>query len=210
MLTTSLTKPRMLAAVLLAALIAGCGSSGSGSGSSAANATDKAFVVEMIPHHQLALEMAKQAQAQAQRPQVKSLAGNITSSQSAEIAQMTGIAKTLGVKPASMNPSAMTAMQKHAATLGIRMDQMGMDMKMSSLDGAKPFDRAFLDMMTPHHEGAVNMARAEIAKGKNPKLRALAKTITADQTKEIGEMKDWRTKWYGKPAPGGGMGTSGG
>lgn len=190
-----LTKPRRLAALALAALLAGCGSSDRASGPAAgANATDKAFVVEMIPHHQMALDMARMAQSQAQRPELKTLANNIISSQSAEIARMTAIAKGIGVKPAPMKPGSMAPMQKHADTLGIRMDQMGMDMNMTTLDGAKPFDPAFLTMMVPHHEGAVNMARSELSKGKNPKLRQLATSIVADQTKEINLMNKWRGK----------------
>lgn len=36
--------------------------------------------------------------------------------------------------------------------------QLGMAGDMSALDGAQPFDRAFIDAMVPHHQGAIRMA----------------------------------------------------
>lgn len=68
-------------------------------------------------------------------------------------------------------------MMRDAQALGMSMSQMGMSMDMTSLGTARPFDRAFIDMMIPHHQGAVRMAQAELAKGNNPKLRALAQRI---------------------------------
>ncbi len=85
------------------------------------------------------------------------------------------------------------------------MNQMVMSMNMTSLGSAKPFDRAFIDMMIPHHQGAVRMAQAELAKGKNPKLRALAHRIVTAQDREIGQMNQWRAKWYGAASPAGGI-----
>lgn len=197
------------ATVLLAtALVAGCGSSASSSSADSATATDKAFVRQMVPHHQLAVQMAKMAQTQGQHPQTKQLANDIVRTQNSEIAQMTSISKTLGVKPAV----AMHGMDMHspdmagdAKTLGLQMDAMGMSMNMDMLDGAKPFDRAFIDMMVPHHQGAVRMANAELATGKNPDLRKLAKGIIAAQAKEIREMNQWRQRWYGSLSPNGGV-----
>lgn len=60
-------------------------------------------------------------------------------------------------------------------------------------------------MMIPHHQGAVRMAQAELAKGKNPKLRALARRIITAQDGEIGEMNQWRAQWYGAASPAGGI-----
>lgn len=66
---------------------------------------------------------------------------------------------------------------------------MGMDGDMSMLETATPFDPAFLTMMIPHHEGAVAMAKAELAKGKDPELKQLAQTIITAQQREIREMR---------------------
>jgi len=85
------------------------------------------------------------------------------------------------------------------------MSQAGMSMNMTSLGSAKPFDRAFIDMMIPHHQGAVRMAHAELAKAKNPQLRTLAQRTVKAQDREIREMNQWRAQWYGAVSPSGGI-----
>jgi len=78
-------------------------------------------------------------------------------------------------------------------------------MNMSALNTARPFDRAFVDQMVPHHQGAIRMARAELAKGVDPQLRRISSAIVAAQAKEIGQMNSWRASWYGQPSPAGGV-----
>jgi uncharacterized protein (DUF305 family) len=51
------------------------------------------------------------------------------------------------------------------------------------------FDKLFLKDMIAHHEGAVEMAKAEIAKGKDPAAKTLAQQITSSQETEINEMR---------------------
>ena len=51
------------------------------------------------------------------------------------------------------------------------------------------FDQMWLKGMIAHHEGAVEMANTEIAKGRNTDAIDLANTIKAAQTKEIAKMK---------------------
>jgi uncharacterized protein (DUF305 family) len=175
-----------------------------------ANATDRAFVREMIPHHKMAVEMAKMAKMHGEHAAIRTLAGKIIAAQNAEIGTLTTIAKRLGVTPAKMpaNGQMSAQMMRDLDTLGVTMSKSGMTMKMSDLDGAKPFDRKFIDMMIPHHQGAIRMARAELAKGKNAKLRSIARGIITAQAKEIRQMNAWRKAWYGKTSPAGGVPTS--
>lgn len=51
---------------------------------------DKAFVEEMIPHHQMAVMMATMLKSSTNRPEMKKLANNIITAQTKEIGQMRG------------------------------------------------------------------------------------------------------------------------
>ena len=52
-------------------------------------------------------------------------------------------------------------------------------------------DRDFAAMMIPHHQGAIDMARAELQCGKDAQLRDLATKIVAAQEDEIKFMQGW-------------------
>lgn len=67
-----------------------------------------------------------------------------------------------------------------------------MDSMMTAMDAA-PLDASaegnFLRQMIPHHQGAIEMAKYEIANGKNKQMIQLAKSILAEQQGEIQEME---------------------
>ena len=58
------------------------------------------------------------------------------------------------------------------------------------------FDLRFIDGMSPHHEGAVVMAREALQKSQRPEIKQLAQAIIDAQQKEIAAMKGWRAAWY--------------
>ena len=183
----------LLAAVALLAgalVAAGCGDSGhSSSQSSTGNATDAAFINDMTSHHRGAIEMAQLATDHADHPQIKTLAKNIISAQQSEMDMMGSMKHDM----AGMHSSDMHG----SGHMGMSAKDMGMDMNMSTLGMAHPFDKAFIDAMIPHHQGAIRMARQLLAKGENPQLQKMAKDIISAQTKEIAQMKAWRKAWYG-------------
>ena len=53
----------------------------------------------------------------------------------------------------------------------------------SIIDGN--IDRDFVAMMTPHHQGAIDMAVIELRYGKNERLRRIAQEIIVEQRQEI-------------------------
>ena len=50
-------------------------------------------------------------------------------------------------------------------------------------------DEDFAAMMIPHHQGAIDMAMAELRYGKNEQLRRIAQEIIVDQMQEIAAMR---------------------
>ncbi|MBB4124627.1 CopM family metallochaperone [Martelella radicis] len=52
-------------------------------------------------------------------------------------------------------------------------------------------DVAFVLGMIPHHQGAIDMARIQLAAGSDRVNRALAQHIIAEQQKEIDAMRAW-------------------
>jgi uncharacterized protein (DUF305 family) len=172
-------------AVLAVVLVAGCASDDDEQATAAGNATDRAFAQAMIPHHQGAVEMAELAQRKARHPELGKMASEVIAAQTAEIMTLRRVDREL--------PRAGV----ETGELGMDEHMMGVDAEMGTLRDTRPFDRAFIDMMTPHHEGAIRMARVELRRGRNPQLRRMARAIIAGQTREIEQMATWRKAWFG-------------
>ncbi|MFK0335184.1 DUF305 domain-containing protein [Rhizobium sp. NPDC090275] len=66
------------------------------------------------------------------------------------------------------------------------MDKMMADMAVKATGDV---DRDFVAMMTPHHQGAIEMALAVLKYGKNEQLKRIAQEIIVDQQQEIAAMK---------------------
>lgn len=79
---------------------------------------------------------------------------------------------------------------------GAMQDAMGgMMMGLQGKTG-DDLDKAFLDGMILHHEGAVHMAQMLIAGTKRPELVTMGNAIITAQTAEIDQMKAWRSAWF--------------
>ncbi|MCA1623643.1 MAG: DUF305 domain-containing protein [Acidobacteria bacterium] len=100
----------------------------------------------------------------------------------------------------SMNGNSM--MNQNSSTMNDNSNMSGMmDMNSSPNAASQPYDLQFIDTMTHHHQGAVDMAKMVLTKSNNEELKKFAQKIIDDQNKEIAQMKDWREKWFaGKPA----------
>jgi len=72
------------------------------------------------------------------------------------------------------------------------MKQMDRYMAEAPMNG--DVDHDFATMMMPHHQGAIDMAKAELRYGKDPVMRRLAQEILVDQQSEIDAMQLWLTK----------------
>ena len=83
------------------------------------------------------------------------------------------------------SPAPMVAIE-FAHEMNAAMDRM-MDSMQIRPNG--DVDRDFAAMMIPHHQGAIDMAVAELRYGANPQLKRIAQEIIVDQQQEIAAMR---------------------
>ena len=98
------------------------------------------------------------------------------------------IAVLSAVAFAQMEPSATSFM----LVMNESMDGMDKGMKSASMNG--DVDHDFATMMMPHHQGAIDMAKAELLYGKDPVMRRLAEESIVDQQSEIQAIQLWLGK----------------
>jgi uncharacterized protein (DUF305 family) len=72
------------------------------------------------------------------------------------------------------------------------MERMDRQMDKAPMNGN--LDHDFASMMIPHHQGAIDMAKAELVYGTDPVMRRLAQEILVDQQSEIDAMRLWLRK----------------
>lgn len=73
-----------------------------------------------------------------------------------------------------------------ATAMDAAMERMMADMHVSP---SGDVDRDFVNMMIPHHQGAIDMAVAELRYGTDPNLKRIAQEIIVDQQQEIAAMR---------------------
>lgn len=107
-------------------------------------------------------------------------------------------APTLAQTAPAMAPSAsmpMGQMQKGAAGPQDMKASMMMGMEgMQRMPMSGDTDKDFAMMMKLHHQQALNMAEMELANGKSPEMKAMAKQIIVAQKKEIAQFDKWLAK----------------
>jgi len=74
------------------------------------------------------------------------------------------------------------------------MSMADMSKQLEGLTG-DDYDKAFIEMMIDHHEGAVAMAELSDTRAKHDEVKQLSKDIIIAQEKEIAEMKQWQKDW---------------
>ena len=146
------------------------------------NADDVAFATNMIPHHQQAIDLAALVPDRSTNAQLVTLAQQISAAQQPEI----NVMRVLLVQW-NENPDTNSGHAGHGATMQGMVDEATMA-KLQSSSGAE-FDKLWLESMISHHQGAIEMAKAEIANGDNVDAKSIAKNIVTTQEAEIGQMK---------------------
>lgn len=153
----------------------------------AANAPyDLQFIDTMIAHHQAAIVMAKPAVEKASHPELKNMAQNIVRSQTKEIEQMQQWREQwFKNQPPAVNMNAA----------GMADSMKAMDMQKLGSATGNNFDIAFIEMMIPHHQGALSMAKEALEKAQHAELKTLAQSVIMGQETEVDQMQQWQKDW---------------
>jgi uncharacterized protein (DUF305 family) len=151
---------------------------------------DLQFIDTMIVHHEGAITMSQMVLSKSQRPELTDFAQKIIDDQSTEIAQL----KQWRDEWYAGKPSAVNMDMPGMTNEGMKM-MTGEHMK--KMDEMKPahLDSHFLDMMSSHHEGAIDMAKQALTKAEHPEIKDLAKRIISAQSAEIKQMDAWAKAW---------------
>jgi uncharacterized protein (DUF305 family) len=96
---------------------------------------------------------------------------------------------TMGWPPVPMAKFVASSEKTFNQLMSKAMSVMHRDMHNAEYTGEPDHD--FVTMMIPHHQGAIDMAKAVLLYGKDPQLRRLAQEIITDQQSEIELMQLW-------------------
>lgn len=151
------------------------------------NPIDQHFIVQMIPHHEGAIKMAKVALERSKRPEILSLANGIIEAQESENRDMRSWYQSwFGSAPPEGGMGMM------------HMDGMSGDTAVLAGVSTSEFDREFIEQMIPHHEMAIMMAQMLQASTQRSEMKELSDNIITSQSREIDMMRGWLTSWYGE------------
>lgn len=154
---------------------------------------DRHFIEQMIPHHADAIAMGHLALENAEHQEIKDLGQNIINAQSAEIDQMKSWYQGWFNKAV---PDVFAGTDHGMGSGMMHGGMMNNESDIESLRTAKPFDKAFIEEMIPHHQMAVMMAEMLKNSTTRPEMKQLAEDIIKAQNKEIEQMRSWHSQWY--------------
>ena len=150
------------------------------------NDADIMFAQMMLPHHEQAVQMSETLLAKDDIPtEVADFAQQVIDAQGPEIERMNAMLDAWGAEPTE-SMEGMEGMDHGSGMSGMMTEE-----DMAALEQAEGTEAAqlYLEQMTVHHEGAVEMAEQEVADGQNPQAVALAEQVIEAQEAEIQEMQ---------------------
>jgi uncharacterized protein (DUF305 family) len=149
---------------------------------------DLQFIDTMIQHHQAAVVMAKMVLEKSRNQDLRKFAQKIITDQESEIERMEAWRE-------QWYPYNLDAINMELPGMKDSMRMMlGSEMDKMEASVGQTFDDYFLKMMTPHHQGAITMAKDALTKIEHPELKTLAQKIISNQENEIKQMSEWGGK----------------
>ncbi|CEQ21438.1 DUF305 domain-containing protein [Paraclostridium sordellii] len=142
------------------------------------------FVLEMIPHHEGGIDMAKAIIKYGNNEDVKKIAQNIVTSQEAQIPLMQQLKAKFEKEPLSTKEDSQNYIKDYDEIKSTMFKEM------QSVPLTDSADETFLRQMIYHHEGAIAMSKNILKYTQNAKLKSLAENIVTTQSQGVDEMKN--------------------
>jgi uncharacterized protein (DUF305 family) len=175
---------------------------------------DVLFLDAMIPHHEMAVQMAVVARERAEHPELLEFAEAVISVQQAEIDTMRDWRQSWypDVPPLTEQQliDGMTVKLSDSPGVGAPagVDEMGMAHMVADMAvlcaASEDFDLMFIDLMLGHHSSAIVLGQEAINRAIHRETREIASSIAIAQQLEVDQLLTWREVWYpGVPITGG-------
>ncbi len=171
---------------MLALLLAGCAAGPSPPPQESAgpfNQNDVMFLQMMVPHLEQGQTIARLGRERASRPEVRTLAAAIESTQADE-------ATTMSTRLRDWHQPAVAPVNAHSEHGGMPAIT---DREIAALrkETGPDFDRRFLNVLIAYQDDAIQLARVETATGSDPDAKALADRIDRSRSAQIRQMLDF-------------------
>jgi uncharacterized protein (DUF305 family) len=99
--------------------------------------------------------------------------------------------------PETKTGSYETAEPMGSNAMAAHMKHMNEQMVEELGDSDENYEKRFIDMMIPHHEGAIAMSQHALDHANRDELKQMARKMIEDQQREIERLKELRVQWYG-------------
>lgn len=143
---------------------------------------DLQFIDTIMQHHDMAVQMGQMTAAEASDAKLKELGRKSAEDQTKDVERLRSWREQwYGAAPRAVNPQLAGG--------------ESLNMKMSHSDSASSheLDMRLIDMMIPHHQGGVAMAREAVARAQRPELKQFAQETVTKQEKELAELQALKT-----------------
>jgi uncharacterized protein (DUF305 family) len=154
------------------------------------NDVDTGFLQDMRVHHEQAVLMGiVYRNLPDTDPGLRTVARSIVTGQSLEVGRMIQLLRMFGEREANDSGTAMVWMGMASGVESMpgmatddELDRLG------RLEGAAA-DELFVELMTEHHLGGIDMAEYVVANGANDEVEKMATSMASGQRAEIAEMR---------------------
>ena len=169
-------------------------------------AFDLMYIDMMIPHHESIMALAEVAVDELRDPRLVEIAQAIRDTQGPEVEELQRLRAAWygSAEPRPMDDQMMAVMMEMMPGMGSAdemMAQMSAEAQVQAFCAAADQDQAFIDLVIPHHQMAIDASRVALEQAVHPELKEIAEDIIDAQQAEIDQLEAIRADLTGEVTP---------